>query len=334
MGPSEPLLKTQQVADALGISVSTIKRWVDAGTVRAARTVGRHRLITAQEALRLAREQGLPVAGLEGLARPRPERRRAVDDQVRGALATALREGRAEEARSLILRAHAWGGGAVVLADELIAPVMGVIGRDWEAGALDVFQEHRATRIVEQTLEELNREVPRPEGGPAPLALGATPEGNAYTLAGLLGELALRELGWEVINLGPCLPLSSLGRAVAAHRPRLAWLSVHETGEPERFLHQYKSFYKSAAQEGTAIILGGPALGPGLRARVAATGFGDRMGHLAGLARRLHPGPGATVLSAGVLAPPNQRKTPASNTVALGPADIQGATDPSETIRP
>src|SRR4051794_33473245 len=51
-------------------------------------------------------------------------------------------------------------GGDVVLADELIHPVMETIGHDWEAGVLDVFQEHRGSRIVE-------------------LALGATPEGNS-----------------------------------------------------------------------------------------------------------------------------------------------------------
>src|SRR4051812_46768360 len=107
MGPSEPLLKTQQVADALGISVSTIKRWVDAGTMQAARTVGKHRLIPVTEALRLARERGLPATGLEELAGPRGSRIRAVDDRVRGALTSALRRGEAEEARSLIVAAHA-----------------------------------------------------------------------------------------------------------------------------------------------------------------------------------------------------------------------------------
>ena len=52
-------LKTRTVAKALGLSVSTIKRWVDCGTIHAVRTVGKHRLIPRSEAIRMARELGL-----------------------------------------------------------------------------------------------------------------------------------------------------------------------------------------------------------------------------------------------------------------------------------
>ena len=51
-------LKTRMVAKALGLSVSTIKRWVDSGTIHAVRTAGRHRLIPKTEAIRMACELG------------------------------------------------------------------------------------------------------------------------------------------------------------------------------------------------------------------------------------------------------------------------------------
>jgi MerR family transcriptional regulator, light-induced transcriptional regulator len=285
-------LKTQQVARALGMSVSTIKRWVDAGVLRAGRTVGKHRLISAAEALRFARERGLPTADLEILAGVGASHVGTIDDRSRDALVAALGQGRAEEARALILTAHASAGGAVVLADELIGPVMERVGHDWEAGALDVFGEHRATRIIESVLMELNRKAPGPPGATGPLALGATPEGDLYTLAGLLCELTLRESGWEAQDLGPNLPLASLARAVRTHRPRLVWLSIHHLGDPERFLQEYAAFDRSASATRATVILGGPALGPALRARLMAAAFGDRMVHLAEFARRLHPAGG------------------------------------------
>ena len=69
---ADPLLKTRSVADALGVSVSTVKRWVDSGVLRGSRTVGRHRLVPFSEAVRFARGQGLPLGKLEGLAGENP----------------------------------------------------------------------------------------------------------------------------------------------------------------------------------------------------------------------------------------------------------------------
>ena len=63
----EPFLKTQQAASALGVSVATVKRWVDDGKIRAARTTGKHRLIPISEVKRMARELGKELPGVEGL---------------------------------------------------------------------------------------------------------------------------------------------------------------------------------------------------------------------------------------------------------------------------
>src|SRR5690242_14755013 len=116
---AEPYLKTQRVARALGVSVSTVKRWVDSGMIRAARTVGKHRLIPISEALRLAREQGLPEANLEvlsGLERRGPQ---VGADRPVDLLERLLRDGRFGEAKSLIHSLYNAGWGAIAMADDL-----------------------------------------------------------------------------------------------------------------------------------------------------------------------------------------------------------------------
>jgi excisionase family DNA binding protein len=285
---AEPYLKTQRVAKALGVSVSTVKRWVDSGMIRAARTVGKHRLIPFSEALRLAREQGFPEANLEvltGLETRGPE---VGPEAAVALLEKMLRECRAGDAKTFIHSLYNSGWDAVSLTDELVRPVMERIGRGWMVGSLDVYQEHEATQIVASALRDLVDRISREER-PGPLALGATTEGDPYVLAGLLGELVLRELGWQVRNLGVNLPLRSLAHATVHHRPRLVFVSVSYLKDEDQFVREYRSFYESAAEVGAAVIVGGQALGPDLRSRLIFASHGDRMAHLAEFARRLSP---------------------------------------------
>ncbi len=152
---AEPYLKTQRVAEALGVSASTIKRWVDTGTIQAIRTFGKHRLIPVSEALRLAREQGLHAAKLEILAGLGSLRGSDIDDHVRDLLFNTLREGKELQAKTLIHSVYSAGCGAAALADRLIRPVMERIGHGWLVGAIDVYLEHQATLTVASSIHEL-----------------------------------------------------------------------------------------------------------------------------------------------------------------------------------
>lgn len=296
MLPIHSHLKTRQVARALGVSPSTIKRWVDSGALAASRTLGKHRLISREDAERLARELGLSFDA-EALRSdpdaPGGDLSTAISllppigpDRVE-ALVSSLRRGRTAEVRDLIERTHVTEG-PVVLADDLIRPAMVQLGHDWEVNGIDIFQEHRATRLVKLALFELVQKLADREDDPsAPLVLGASPEGDPYMLPGLLCELTLRWLGWNVMNLGVNLPLASLAKAVRAHRPALVWLSVSYLADMDGFVAEYPLFFQAATASGAAVILGGQALSAELRGQLLASSFGDRMSHLAEFARLL-----------------------------------------------
>ena len=305
MGDPETYLKTQQVADALGVSASTIKRWVDSGAISATRTMGRHRLVALSSALKFAREEKFPTESL--LAISGQDHACVIDEPLIEALIEALKLGRVREASSMIAAAFPNNRGAVDLADRLIRPLMERIGQLWLLGAWDVYQEHQATHVVAATLVDLIRKASRHDGPRGPFAMGAAPEGDIYILPGLLGELVLREVGWEVRNLGVNLPLRSLALAIRAYRPKLVFLSASVIADRVRFLQEYSYFYEAATQVGAAIILGGRALDPDLRSRLVYASFGDRMAHLAEFSRQLLP---ATEATLGTV--PNQ----------LGPMDI------------
>lgn len=68
--PGERFLTVGVVAEYFGVTEVTIKNWVDAGQLLAARTVGGHRRIAASSVAKLLEEQGRSVPA--GLARRKP----------------------------------------------------------------------------------------------------------------------------------------------------------------------------------------------------------------------------------------------------------------------
>jgi excisionase family DNA binding protein len=287
MATSGDYLKTQTVARALGLGVSTVKRWVDAGSIKAVRTAGKHRLIPRAEAIRVARGLGIDptvLLRIEGI--PSAEFA-GFDETSCDRLCQLFREGKSRQASVLIHSIYNSGCGAVTLADQVIRPAMTRIGHGWMAGILDIYEEHQASHVVASALTELIARVAGEQPASGPLALGATTEGDPYVLSSLLAELALREMGWEVRNLGVNLPLRSLANATLQYRPKLVVLSINYLRDPDGFVGEYRSFYETATRCGTAVILGGQALVDDLRSRLVYTAFGDRMIILAEFARRL-----------------------------------------------
>lgn len=280
MESPETLLRTHEVAKRLQVSVSTVKRWVDAGTIQAVRTPGKHRKISLSEADRMARL--LATGGAIDLRAARA----TVDDQTRELLTGMLRRGERRDAMDFVKSLSRAGCSAVELADDLISPVMERIGHGWFVGSIDVFEEHQASQAMAGVLHELIAErAARP--APGPLAIGATPEGDPYVLSCLLGELLLREQGWEVRNLGVDLPLRSLANAALLYCPRIIFLSINHVSDESQFARGFQSFQEAADAVGAAVVVGGKALGPTLRSSLRYASYGERMAHLSAFARGL-----------------------------------------------
>jgi len=286
-----PYLSTPQAAEVLGVSVSTVKRWVDEGILPAHRTAGGHRKLLRAEVLVLARRGQMPRGDLAA-ANLGPSRDRQSHPEVAAALLEALLSGGAAEARGVLRHARDSGMAVETLADRVVAPAMARVGDEWRAGRLDVWREHRATQVCVAALYPWKEEWEAQAGGVnRPIAVGAAPEGDPYLLATLLAQLVLLDSGWEAVNLGPNTPLSSLARSLSEIRPRLLWLSVSHLEDRAKFLEDYKELYRIAEKQGVAVAVGGQALTESLRSTMAYTTYGDGLSHLAAFARALHPRP-------------------------------------------
>lgn len=285
-------VSTAQVAEVLGLGVTTIKRWVDDGILPARRTTGGHRKVKMSDVLRLMRESELPLENVRQLF----PRSRKLDFSsatiIRGQLNGALREMDVELARSLILGAQQRGFPIHLLADEVIGPALVEIGQLWETGRIGVMHEHRATQVVLSALYELETsQAPRSESG-QPVAIGGAPEGDPTLVPTLLAKMVLIEAGWEAINLGPNTPFSALVMAMDELKPGLIWICATHLETSAQFLSGFQQLYCEAEKREIAVAIGGRGLTQSIREKMPYTTFGDGMGHLSAFARNLHYRPG------------------------------------------
>ncbi len=290
-GDETQYISTMQAAEALGVSISTVKRWVDDGILPAHRTAGGHRKLLRAEVLALARQGALPNRDLTGLSvasfgdRPRDLQ------SIAAALLTAVLQGDGIEVSALIRRTYHSGVAIETLADQVIAPVMARVGHDWETDRIDVWQEHRGTQLCAAAIYDLKDELEARAERRRPVAIGGAPTGDPYLLATLLAQCSLLDAGWAPVNLGPNTPLESLTNAMRELRPRLVWLSVSYLEDSVEFLCAYREFYHAAERSGVAVAVGGQALVDPIRSAMPYTTYGDGLNHLVAFARTLHPRP-------------------------------------------
>lgn len=277
------------VARALGVSETTVKRWVDETRLPAQRTAGGHRRILVDDVLTLVSRENWPHVDLGQLLGTTPQVQPADVALLREQFHQTLVNDEPERARTLFLLAHQGGLAASRLADEVVSPVMARLGHDWSTGQLDVYQEHRGTQVCLGALLALKARMDSSgaPGADQPLAIGGGPEFDHYVLANLLVELTLRELGWRVVNIGPNTPFASFHRAMREHQPRLLWLSCSYLPDVPAFLAGFRTLRDEAVSAGVEVAVGGRALTDAIVAQMTFAHHGNRMADLTAFARTI-----------------------------------------------
>jgi MerR family transcriptional regulator, light-induced transcriptional regulator len=255
------LLSPRELADAIGVSESSIKRWADDGSVQALRTAGGHRRIPIEEAISFIRDAGHRVIRPEilGLAELDPAAGESLEHGSEAELLHAcLRDGRSTEARGLVLSLYLGGWSIAQIIDGPVQEAMSRLGEAWKGDDEGIFLEHRATDILIQTLNHLRSLLRIPAVG-APHAIGAAPSGDPYILATLSASLVISEAGFRTTNLGPETPIQTLERAAVTLRPNLVWLSVSACPSVERLRAEIHSLADVIAEQGGVVVVGGRA---------------------------------------------------------------------------
>ena len=223
-------------------------------------------------------ESGNSGGKREAPMRPRGGSAEPIQEPVQEAFRAALAAGEEKRCFDLVQQRIAAGGTRAEAAEDLIADAMRGLGDAWNCGDLEVYQERRSCNICTRLIHSLRDSVAEPAPG-APVAIGGAPETDPYQLPTSLVELALRERGWNAINLGNNLPLESLIQAVSDYRPRLVWLSVTSVADPGRLIREQNKLANSLDPD-VAFLVGGRGLDDHLRPKLRYTAHCDSLRHL------------------------------------------------------
>ncbi|MFW5653570.1 MAG: helix-turn-helix domain-containing protein [Planctomycetota bacterium] len=288
-------LTPKEVAEAIGVSESSIKRWADTGRIRVNRTAGGHRRISRVEAIRFVRDNHISVIhpallGMPDVASLGPDL--PPDSLLADQLYEFLESGQRTRARGLVLSLYLQGMDIAEICDGPVREAMHRLGELWLHTDEGIFIEHRATDICIEAIEQLRVTVPPSEEGAAPVALGGAAEHDPYLLPTLMVATVLAGEGYYTVNLGPNTPVMTLRHACTEYRPDIVWLSVSVDDQPANFVQDLSDFdrHLRSAHPSTRLIVGGRGTsGLGLRS-IPRLSVAGSMNDLAEMARRIADG--------------------------------------------
>lgn len=279
-------VSTAQVAQALGVSVTTVKRWVDDRVLPAHRTPGGHRKLMMADVLRLVRDGNLPQADLSKLLSKSGQQNDP--SQTLRQLTTALQTMDMELVRTILLGAYQGGMSIETLADRVVSPAMVQVGTDWHTGKLSVAQEHLISQTLMAVMYELRAYLRMNAEGGRPVAIGGAPEHDHAALPSLIAKLTLLDAGWDAINLGPHTPTFAFRSAIDDLNPLLLWVSITHVQRPDEFVEEFNALSAYAEEKQVAVAVGGRGLTQGIRERLRYTTFGDGFSQLLAFAKTMY----------------------------------------------
>ena len=227
MAADSGALRIGEFARRVGVSPELLRAWERRyGLLQPIRSDGGFRLYTSDDAervsrMKLALDEGLSAAeaARRALAQARPTE--GVLDDARARLLAAAHAYDEAAVHAVIDEALAGFALETVLRD-LILPALREIGEEWQAGTLEIGQEHFASNLVRERLLGLARLWGR---GGGPLAILACAPGERHDIGLIAFGLVLRSHGWRILFLGADTPLATLRNAIDRTDPRLVVVS-------------------------------------------------------------------------------------------------------------
>lgn len=247
------IISTRDVAEVLGVSEATVKRWSDAGTLRCFRTPGGHRKFRLRDVKSFLSDQQGEASASSPPAIPSRELTPGQHEARKLALASDV-----DGLVSLVASSKLDGRTLAEIFDEILFPAMAEIGDAWSQGKLSSAQEHLASMAVSETLARVRPLVERSGRVDRGRALCACLGGEQHDIGVRMVSVVLGAEGFRASLLGANVPAGDLAMMLAGDKPDLLALSASHVADPETLRGDLAVVASAAAATRTRIIVGGP----------------------------------------------------------------------------
>ena len=294
MSDPGPMLSPKQIAAALGVSESSVKRWADAGQLKVTRTPGGHRRISLPEAVRFVREGHFSLVRPDVIGLPALAAKTGEDDaqgDVGAMLYDRLLAGDAEVIPAWAVSAYLAGTSIAEICDTGLRAALQRIGHVWVDEPRGIFLEHRATdqtvAALHTLLQLLTDANAQEKADRRPVALGGAPSNDPYLIPSLMAMCVLTDAGYRAMNLGPDVPIASLLDAARFFDARLVWVSISSTKAKPPPLETLNELAEELGAHDRALVVGGRRVDDLIGSRHENLTICHQMTELAGFARGL-----------------------------------------------
>jgi DNA-binding transcriptional MerR regulator/methylmalonyl-CoA mutase cobalamin-binding subunit len=139
---------------------------------------------------------------------------------------------------------------------EVVLPMLSVVTKGWESGAVQIAHEHFASAFLRTELERIRYSIAPPSN--APRLLVTTPSGHVHELGALLVAITAARHGWRITYLGPNLPAGEVAAAARQISASAVALSLVYPESDPRTVGELRRLREQVGA-GIPILVGGAA---------------------------------------------------------------------------
>ncbi len=256
-------LNSKEVAQLLGVNVSTIKRWTEEQKLQCERTAGGHRKFQLHHISRFLRENESHRNDANAFF---------LDDTMDASIGAEVVSGEFDKTIDYLLgRALACDHRKVSLLfnallvqrypmsyvfDALVTPVLHRVGMLWQSGMLSVTEEHMASQTIHDALIRMAAAVDKPMETRANVLL-MNMTGEYHVIALKMIQILLERQGYSVLFSGQITPSDMLDYIIDMYRPGRIYISSTFIENFSDSQEEFDTICEIALAKGVPVFVGG-----------------------------------------------------------------------------